>query len=226
MPRRRGVRLHERLEQRFHALRRDADARVAHFEAHQRTAIANPRRGQRNIHLPVMRELDGIAHEIEQALPDTLRIAHRHARHIPLHVDGELQALGLRLIVDGRDDIVHDTAQVHRDGFDVELARLDLREIENVVDHREQRLRARMNGFGVFTLICNERSVEQQRRHAEDAVHRRADLVTHVGEERALRLVRALRFFGRAHQRILRQSRFRHVLHVAGYASKRSAIVG
>ncbi len=51
----------------------------------------------------------------------------------------------------------------------------------------------RPNGLGVAALLVVERRVEQQARHADDAVHRRADLVAHVGQELALGLVRARR---------------------------------
>ena len=42
------------------------------------------------------------------------------------------------------------------------------------------------------TLLARERRVQQQRRHANDAVHRRTDLVAHVGQELGLRPVRPL----------------------------------
>ena len=38
----------------------------------------------------------------------------------------------------------------------------------------------------VFALLGGQRRVEHQFGHADDGVHRRADLVAHVGQERAL----------------------------------------
>ena len=77
----------------------------------------------------------------------------------------------------------------------VELARLDLREIENVVDDRQQRL-GRLTDCARSSRRC--RSVEfgsqQQFGHADDAVHGRANFVAHVGEEFAFSLAR---LFGR-----------------------------
>ena len=46
---------------------------------------------------------------------------------------------------------------------------------------------------GVLALLGRERRVEQQAGHADDAVHRRADLVAHRREELALGLRRGER---------------------------------
>ena len=46
----------------------------------------------------------------------------------------------------------------------------------------------------VLALLGGELGVERQLGHADDAVHRRADLVAHVGEKLALGVVRR---FGR-----------------------------
>ncbi len=44
----------------------------------------------------------------------------------------------------------------------------------------------------VVALLAGEVGGERQRGHADDAVHRRADLVAHVGEELALGAARGL----------------------------------
>jgi hypothetical protein len=65
-------------------------------------------------------------------------------------------------------------------------AGLDLREVEDVVDHGEQR-RARIVDLAhVVALLRGERSLERQMRQADDGVHRRANLVAHVREEHRL----------------------------------------
>ena len=51
---------------------------------------------------------------------------------------------------------------------------------------------------GVVALLGVELRVEQQAAHADDRVHRRADLVAHRGEERALGLVGLLGGLARA----------------------------
>ena len=77
--------------------------------------------------------------------------------------------------------------------LDHHLSRFHLGEVEDVVDDREQRLGGGVDGGRVLALLGIELRVEQQRCHPDDAVHRRADLVAHVGEE--LRL-QSRRFLG------------------------------
>ncbi len=84
-------------------------------------------------------------------------------------------------------DVFDAVAHVHLDAVDFELAGFDLREVEDVVDDPEQRRGARADGLRELALRRLQRRVEQQLRHADHAVHRRADLVTHVGEEVRLR---------------------------------------
>ena len=76
----------------------------------------------------------------------------------------------------------------HAEGgrLEVELARLDLGEVENVVDDRQQRFGRVAGRLEVLPLLARQLGVEHQIGHAEDGVHRRADFVAHVGEEGAL----------------------------------------
>ena len=84
-------------------------------------------------------------------------------------------------------------AQVEVDHLQVHLARLDLREIEDVIDDGQQRLPGSPDGLGILLLDGGERCVQQQSRHADDAVHGRADLVTHRGQKVRLGAARRLR---------------------------------
>ena len=80
-------------------------------------------------------------------------------------------------------------AQVERLGLHFEHARLDLGEIEDVVDDGEQRFATIPDNFGEFALLVRQVGREQQAAHAEDAVHRRADFVAHGRQEGALGLI-------------------------------------
>ena len=61
---------------------------------------------------------------------------------------------------------------------------LDLREVEDVVDQRQQRLGRGLDHLRGIRAACEESvGVEHQFGHADDGVHRRADLVAHVGQE-------------------------------------------
>ena len=80
----------------------------------------------------------------------------------------------------------------------VELAGLDLREVEDVVDDGQQRLAGRLDHVQVFALLGGEVRVEGELGHADDAVQRGANLVAHVGQELALRAVGGVRRILRA----------------------------
>ena len=88
-------------------------------------------------------------------------------------------------------------------GAEIELARLDLRQVEDVVDDRQQRLRRSERDAHPLALLVGERLLEQQLEHAGDAVHRRADLVAHAGEELRLEPRALDRLLARLDERLL-----------------------
>ena len=73
--------------------------------------------------------------------------------------------------------------QIERMLFKIQLARLDLREIQDVVDDRHQGVGGAVNGFDVVALFVGQLRVQQQSGHAGDAIHGRADFVAHIGDE-------------------------------------------
>ena len=89
---------------------------------------------------------------------------------------------------------VGELAQAKRLAFKLHAARFDTGHIQNIVDERKQVvgklvdfLKILHRGVIFFKLaLC-------QRKHADDAVHRRADLMRHAGKERGFRLVGFLR---------------------------------
>ena len=100
-----------------------------------------------------------------------------------------------------RDDVeraLDALAQVDRLSLELELAGLDLRVVEDVVDHVQQRVAARADDLGELALLGRQLGTEQEAGHADHRVHRRPDLVAHRGEEGALRLRRGLRLLAGA----------------------------
>ena len=81
---------------------------------------------------------------------------------------------------------------VERPPVEVDPAGLDLREVEDVVDDREEGVAGGPDRVDVVALLGVERRVGEEPAHPDDRVHRRPDLVAHRGEERALGLVRLL----------------------------------
>ena len=83
----------------------------------------------------------------------------------------------------------------------IELAGLDLGEIENFLDQRQQRFARGLRRLGISELLGRQRRVEQQIGHAENAVERRADFVADGGEEARLGAVGGFRLVARLFER-------------------------
>jgi len=68
----------------------------------------------------------------------------------------------------------------------------DLGQVENVIDQPQQMLTAGMDRFEVLRLLSRivVHAASQNFGEAKYRIHRRADFVTHVGEEFALCLIR------------------------------------
>ena len=82
--------------------------------------------------------------------------------------------------------------QIEIDCLELDLPGFELGDVENVVDQGQQRLGAVMHGDRAVALFRVELGLQQQRVHPEDAVHRGADFVRHVGEEIGLGAARRL----------------------------------
>jgi hypothetical protein len=73
--------------------------------------------------------------------------------------------------------------QIERALLDVDPAGLDLGKIENLLDQREQEIARSLHCVGIGRLLRRQRGIEQQLRHAQDAVERGADLVRYHCQE-------------------------------------------
>ncbi len=72
------------------------------------------------------------------------------------------------------------------DRLHAHAARLDLREVEDVVDDLEQRVAGGANRLHIVPLLGRDVGAQQQACHADHPVHRRPDLVAHRGKELGL----------------------------------------
>ena len=178
-----GVCLGERLEDHRELVGGDADPGVGELEVHD-DVVAVDRGGSHAEHdLPDLGELDGVADQVGQHLTQTARVTtHRGGDRV---VEGrhQVQSLGLR----GRDQEIHDVVDqgldAELDVLDLQLALLDLGEVEDAVDDGHQRLARPAEGLGELALLSVELGVEQELGEPDDAVHRRPDLVAHVRQE-------------------------------------------
>src|SRR6185312_8429496 len=163
------------------------------------------------------RELDRIAEQVEQHLPDRPLVA-PELRQIVAVVEGELDALGLGADLHHAPAVFGDIDQRHRFLVELVLARLDAAEVEKLVDEVEQVLARAMDIAGIFLvlryLVRPQQFRLQHFRKADDRIERRAQFMAHRGEELRLgdigllgvppRLVRHLsRFFELVDQLVL-----------------------
>jgi hypothetical protein len=100
----------------------------------------------------------------------------------------DLDALALRFRRQKLDHAFDQRSNVERLGRKVDPAGLDLREVEDLVDQGQERLARGLDRADIGRLLGSRRGVEQKVGHAEDAVQRRAELVTDGREEARLRL--------------------------------------
>src|SRR5215831_1297631 len=138
-------------------------------------------------------ELDGIAYKVDNNLSQTNRIAEDAIRQIGLNVATQFQLFLMSARGKQAHSVLEGVAEIEVSLVEFELPCLDFREIEQVIDQREQGIRRILDHAQVFALLAGERSAQRKLGHSHNRVHRRANLVAHVGEELALRSCRFFR---------------------------------
>src|SRR6185312_2283874 len=190
--RRRLVGLGEGLEDPALRFRRHADTGVADFDAQLHGFRADLVGADVDHDLAALGELDGVADQVGQHLAQAAGIAGEAARQVRRDVGAEAQALLLGHLVEEVLDLFDDVAGVEGHHLQLDLAGLDLREIQDVVDDAEQRLGRAVDDLPEAALALAEIGIEQHLGGAEHAVEGRADLVADGGQELRLRLVGGL----------------------------------
>ena len=170
----------------------------------------------RDDHLALVRELDRVADQVHQHLAQPPVVAAHGGRHVVGDPRRELEPALVRARGEQVADVGDGLAHVEVDRVELELAGLDLREVEDVVDDRQQRAAGAAHGLGEAALLVVERRVEQQVGHAEHAVHRRADLVADVGQELGLQPRRLERLVARDHEFLLGPAALDELAQIAG----------
>ena len=84
--------------------------------------------------------------------------------------------------------------------LELEVSRLQLRDVEYVVQNAEQRVGAMLGRFREQALFVIEGTLPHQSQRADDAIQGSADFVAHVGEELRFSHVRRLRGLSSAHE--------------------------
>ena len=175
---------------------RDADAGIADEDPQAYlAAVGGPGLFDAHIDVAALGELDGVAGEVGQHLLQAHGVAGEVVRHGGVHLQGELELF----VVGTRPQQVHGfvegVSQAERYMLELQLARLQLGEVEDVVDDAEQVARRLLYGLHVVGLTRCQAGFEQLAGEADDAVERGAQLVGHVGQKLGFDPCRLLRPF-------------------------------
>ena len=163
----------------------DADAGVLYCDVDGLGAVlVTAKANHAHQHMARGGEFDRVAHKVRQDLADAPTITRELRRQEQVIVDQDIQILVLRGRLQQHHHIMDRALQIERLGLERQFLGLDLRVIQNVVQQGQQRLTRMADGFGIEALFLAEFRIAEQFGHTNDAIHRRAQLVAHVREER------------------------------------------
>ena len=184
-----GIRLSVRREEAVVEVLGDAHPGIANGDAQLHPVAMVGDHPGRQPDLARGRELHRIPEQIQQYLTETPGIAAQHRRYVGRQIEHGREALCARPRLDHGDRALEHGLQVEVDAVELQSPSVHPRQVENVVDDGEERLTRIVHGLDVAALLVAQRRVEQQAGHADDAVHRLADLVAHRREKQGLGLV-------------------------------------
>ena len=101
---------------------------------------------------PLLGELDGVIAEVDQDLPQSQGVAFEVSGDRSVDIENQFEALGGGLFGDQIANVLQYLFEIEVDIFDRQFARLDLREIQNVVDNAQQVLARLLNLANVLSL--------------------------------------------------------------------------
>src|SRR3989442_4821654 len=177
------------LEDAIGVFRRHADPAIAHADPQLRALTLG-----RDAHAARLRELDGVAQQVQEDLLE-LWAVRKDAADIRGDTGAQLELLVLGQGADTLDALRNQRLDLDLAAVELRLPRLELGDIQEVVDEHQQVLSVLGNDVHVLALVAGQDTavaLEQQLGEAEDRVQRCAQLVAHVCQELRLVLVGAL----------------------------------
>ena len=168
----------------------DAGAVVAHVDAQEASGLR-----QRDLHPALARvaELHRVGEQVEHHLHDAVEVRGHH-RHALRHLRAQLDALFLEQLAHRRDRVLDDFLHVHRTGMPLDVARLELGDVEDLVDQPRQALAFLDDDAELARALgrLEVRVVAQDLREGADRGERRAQFVRHGRDEIVLQPVEFL----------------------------------
>ena len=178
---------------------------VARSVGMARRVVGNRHDLHAQLDLALVGKLERVADEIGQHLPEAERIPHEPVRNGRQHVRNQLHVLLDHRRPERLGHLLEHGPHAERRFFELQLVRVNLREVENVVEDPEQVAGRRVGDAHELVRFRGEIALERQPAHVDDRVHRRADLVAHHREERSLGLIGRHGLLPRRHQLAMRR---------------------
>ncbi|GAV35452.1 hypothetical protein ROTAS13_03128 [Roseomonas sp. TAS13] len=217
--------LGEALEDALLGLRRDADPRVRHFQP-QQDASRLFLHVQGQDHPALAGELHRVAGQVQQHLAQAAPVAAQQAGAARRDVEAEAEVLLQRLGGDQPRRVAQHCHRIEDHLLEGDAARIQARQVQQVVDQRDQGARGGLDRPRHLPLLGLQRRAAQQVVHADDGGDRRTQLVADAGQEEALRLAGLFRLVPRQgqladqHRGIARQD------HQPSQQAQRQRVVG
>ena len=128
-------------------------------------------------------ELHRVADQVDKNLAQARHVAFDPIRHAVVNPVAEVDGLRCRTVGEQLKRLFDAGRDLESVCLQLEIAGLNLGEVENVIDHRQQRIATHADGFNIVALLGGELGVEQQARHPDHRVHGRANFMAHVSEK-------------------------------------------
>src|SRR3989442_2150669 len=184
----RGIDLAEDFEETIEPVLRDSDAGVSYPEVNLVPCPLEPPGRYGHPDLARRRELDAVGQEVHEDLAQASDVADDQRRGRLLQRVRQLDVRAREFRRRELQRFLDAGHEIERRLLQLELSRLDLREVEDLVDDRQQVLAAHPDRLGHLALLLVEAGVGHEVRHAADRVHRRPELMAPVGPKVRLRL--------------------------------------
>ena len=207
----------KRLEQPGLLLQRYARAGVLHTQLH-RAAGGQLQILQHHIHPPLLRELDGVTHEVDENLTERAPVGEQQDID-RRRVHRKSQALAPCLQFQCRRHFFDQGLAVHGLQVQRDLVGAELGHIQQIVDERQQVLGARLHDAQLLFLLGIQRSRQLHEQHAgkaDDGVEGRAQLVGHAGQKTVFHQGRVLQLQVLVPQHLFDALALRHITNGAG----------
>ena len=190
--RRRALGLGEGLEQAGLVFRADADAVIRHLQPEHVPALGLDAQHDTAASQRAGRELDRVAEQVVEDLAQAHRVADDLERQVRLDVEIERDVAVMCHRPERVADALGERLDLQRRLVEIHATGLDLGQVEDVVDDLQQSPRRVPDRLGEFLLLDRQLGLGQDLDRTDHAVHGRAHLVAHRGQEVGLGLVGAL----------------------------------